>query len=133
MSSRQVSTSMSSMAGQDAPPRALRTAVHSSWSKIFALLWEAHAQRATTRRRSSREGSAVAEPGVEAAAGQPLVGLDVLGARLLDDLVRELRPGRAVVPAAGVEPVADELLVVRRLGPARLPPVGGPEAGGVRG
>ena len=39
------------------------------------------------------------------------------------------------VPAGGRrgQPVADELLVVGRLGAARLPLVGGPEAGGVRG
>ena len=49
----------------------------------------------------------------------PLVGLDVLGPGLLDDVVGQLGGRRGVVPAGGVGPVADVLLVERGLGRAR--------------
>src|SRR5260221_198156 len=68
---------------------------------------------------------------LEGALRNPLVGLDVLGARLLDHVGRQLGRRRLVVPTGGIGPVAHELLVEGRLRLARLVAVSGPEARGV--
>src|SRR6476646_2988467 len=64
----------------------------------------------------------------ERALGNALVGLDVLGARLLDDVGRQLRRRRRFVPTLFAGPVAHELLVEGGRGRAGPPAVGGPEA-----
>jgi hypothetical protein len=57
-------------------------------------------------------------------AGNLLERLDVLGAGILDDFRRQ-RGRRAIfIPAARGDPVADELLVERRLTLPRLVPIG---------
>src|SRR5580698_9763106 len=48
-------------------------------------------------------------------AGQYLKRLDILASRLLDDIFGQPRRHARLVPACGLEPVADELLVKRRL------------------
>src|SRR5439155_13465184 len=48
-------------------------------------------------------------------AGDPLVRLPVPGGGLFDHLGRQVGRGRFVVPAGVVQPVADVLLVERRL------------------
>src|SRR5437868_1968005 len=64
-------------------------------------------------------------------AGQAFITLYVFIAGLGDDFVRQGRGRAVLVPAGGVEPVADELLVERWLGPAGLVLVRGPVAGAV--
>src|SRR6185312_14382918 len=78
-------------------------------------------------------GSGPGRGPLEAGLRDPLVGLDVFAAGLLDHVRRQLRRRRGLVPALLAGPVTDELLVEggRRL--AGLVAVGGPEAGGVRG
>src|SRR6478735_434749 len=49
--------------------------------------------------------------GSERLAGDPLVGLDVFGPRLLDHVGRQLRRRRLLVPAGLARPVAHVLLV----------------------
>ena len=65
---------------------------------------------------------------VEVLARDHLVSFDVLGNRLVDDVLRQL----VVAVRVGLEPVADELLVVRRLRLAGLVALERPEAGAVR-
>src|SRR5688572_23364489 len=60
---------------------------------------------------------------LEGATGQSLERLDVPGPGALDDVGRQLGTRRRLVPAAALEPVAHELLIVTRLRPAGL--VGG--------
>ncbi len=91
-----------------------------------------------THRRQREEGARgigeqVLEPGGDvhedpqpnAPAGESLVGLDVLGAGLLDDVVGQRRRRLAGVPIPPGrrrgQPVADVLLVERRLRVAGLP------------
>ena len=57
----------------------------------------------------------VVEVALEARAGDPLERLDVACARAGDDVRRQLRPGRRLVPRLRLEPVAHELLVEARL------------------
>src|SRR5256714_6525693 len=71
------------------------------------------------------------EPGVERLAGDPLVGLHVLGARARDDVVGDGRGRRGLVPAAAGRPVADVLLVEGRLWTPGLVAVRRPEPRGV--
>src|SRR4051794_39994986 len=78
-------------------------------------------------------GSAPGPSPLEGALRDPLVGLDVLGAGLLDHVGWQLGSGWRVVPARLVGPVAHELLVEGGLRLAWLVAVGGPEARGVRG
>ena len=63
---------------------------------------------------------------------EALERLDVAGARPVDDLGGQLRPGRLLVPACGLAEVAHELLVVGQLRATRRVLVGRPEAGRVR-
>ena len=58
-------------------------------------------------------------PPGECLAGQFFVRLDIFGARLCHDILGQSRWGARFVPAGGLEPVADELLVERRLRAAR--------------
>src|SRR5690349_13610178 len=71
--------------------------------------------------------------GSERLASDPLVGLDVFGAGLLDHVGRQLRRRRLLVPAGLGGPVAHVLLVEGGGSGARLVAGGGPEARGVRG
>ncbi len=68
-----------------------------------------------------------------APAGQALLGLPVFGRGLGDDVRRQLRGGRGLVPVQGFEIVADELLVETGGAAAGAVLVLRPEAGGVRG
>src|SRR4051794_36737112 len=72
------------------------------------------------------------DPAGERLAGQALVRLPVelTGAR--DDLIRDGRRGRRLVPAGAGRPVAHVLLVEGRLRSPRRVAVGGPEARRVR-
>src|SRR5215210_7014473 len=74
----------------------------------------------------------VVEVALEAEPGQALERLRVASPRAGDDVVRKLRAGWGLVPAQRLAVVTDELLVERRLWPARDVLVRGPEAGGVR-
>src|SRR5580704_1913580 len=56
-------------------------------------------------------GPRAVDPGAERLAGDPLVGLDVLLTRLLNDVVGDRRRGRVAVPPGRGGPVADVLLV----------------------
>ena len=69
---------------------------------------------------------------VPSLAGDPLVGLRYLSAVRSITSAGSSGGGRLVVPAARIQPVADELLVERRLGAAGRVAVGRPEPGGVR-
>src|SRR6266576_2991421 len=71
------------------------------------------------------------EVALEARTGDPLVGLDVAGARPGHDLGWERRAGRGLVPRLGLQPVAHELLVEARLGVAGCIRPGIPEARGI--
>src|SRR3954452_19554958 len=83
--------------------------------------------RVRTRARTAlRVGPA--DPVVEGLAGDALVGLDVELARAGDDVVRDRRRRRRLVPAARRGPVADVLLVEGRLPAAGLVAVGRPVA-----
>src|SRR5205085_3360941 len=64
---------------------------------------------------------------VERLAADPFVRVSILLGRRLDHVVGKRRRWRLVVPAARVQPVADVLLVERRLGPARRVALGRPE------
>ena len=75
----------------------------------------------------------VGEVVVERDLGQPLERLDVAAARAGDEIVGQLGPGRRLVPADRLAPVAHELLVERGLRAAGLVAVGRPEAGRVGG
>ena len=72
--------------------------------------------------QTSEQGS------VEVLARDHLVSFDVLGNRLVDDVLRQL----VVAIRVDLEPVTDELLVVRRLRLAGLVALERPEAGAVR-
>ena len=59
----------------------------------------------------------------ECLAGQSFVRLDIFGSRLCHDILGQSWRRARLVPAGGLEPVADELLVERRLrtaGPIRI-------------
>src|SRR5215469_18687463 len=62
---------------------------------------------------------------------QAAQGFLILRARLRDDLRRQLRPGRLLVPVEGFEIIAHELLVEARRAGAGAVGVGGPEPRGV--
>ena len=71
--------------------------------------------------RGPRPASARLRPSVPRPAGEPLVGGDVALARAGDDLVRQRRRGRLLVPAGVRDEVAHELLVeARRARPGRV-------------
>lgn len=61
--------------------------------------------------------------------GQALARFFVTRGALLDDLRRQVRGRRLLVPAAGLDPVANELLVERGRAAPRLPAVDQPETG----
>src|SRR5207302_6882651 len=81
---------------------------------------------------SSEDHRRVVEIAREGDRRQPLERLDVLGARLEDDLVRQLGAGIGLRPADQLAVVADVLLVEAVLRPAGLVRLAGPETGGVR-
>src|SRR5881394_630383 len=81
----------------------------------------------------TRAFGTTASSALEGALRDPLIGLDVLGPRLLDHVGRQLGRRWLVIPAGGIGPVANELLVKGRLRLARLIAVGRPEARGVGG
>src|SRR4029077_4784345 len=68
----------------------------------------------------------------ELLAREPAKRLDVLFARFLDDLGRQRRNRRLLVPLDGLEVVADELFVEARLGATGLVDILRPEPRGVR-
>src|SRR5580693_10133952 len=65
--------------------------------------------------------------------GQPGERLAILSAGARDDVGRELRSRRALVPVERLEIVAHELLVEAWRALARAISIGGPEARGIRG
>src|SRR5205085_2022584 len=71
------------------------------------------------------------QPGGERLAGDAVVGVDVELARAGDDVVRQLRSRRRLVPARAGRPVAHILLVEGWLPMPGLIAVGRPEARGV--
>jgi len=65
---------------------------------------------------------------------EPVERVEIFGAGLLHDFLRQFRAGRGLVPGGeGLEIVAQVLLVEAGLGSAGLVGVGGPEAGAVGG
>src|SRR5215211_9251251 len=103
-------TRMPRLAVASRRPRALVCCSHTSRPASLSCL----ATRAPGRTRPWNPSSA-SRSAVEAATGDPLVGLDVLRAGVDDDVVGQLRRRRAVVPPGLVEPVAHVLLVERAL------------------
>src|SRR5438046_2293378 len=83
------------------------------------------------RRRSAGTGRSASTSLLPGVPGDALVDLGIALPRRLDDLVRDLRTRRRLVPAGAARPVADELLVERVLRAARLPLVDRPEPGRV--
>src|SRR4029453_4213510 len=83
------------------------------------------------RRQAASSSATRPGPVGERPAGDALVGLDVAVAGGRNDIGRKGRGGGGLVPVAGVEQVPHGLLVERRGRGARLPGVGGPEAGRV--
>src|SRR5439155_884237 len=85
-----------------------------------------------TPTRVAGAGRVGAHAHAEQVVGEPLLrdaleGFHVRRRGSLDDLVGQLRRWRLAVPAAGVEPVANGLLVERGLRPAGVVARNGPE------
>src|SRR3954451_12953056 len=126
------------------PRRAPRAARRERWSRPRSRGREGRAPRpapagrgsppwaGSAHGRASRRAAPL-EPALEGLARDPLIGLDVARPGAVDDLRRQRRRRRRLVPAGLGCPVAHVLLVEARLGTARLVAGGGPEARGVWG